>query len=148
MSVSIRIATPEDTGAVAALIRVLGYSLPSDQVPARLAEYSGPRSRAFIAIKEEAVVGFLSFYATPMFHEAACLGRITAMAIDPEFHRQGIGRALVQAAEDFARQCGCSRIEVTSGDHRAQDAHLFYQSQGYETDCRRFLKRLPPQAGS
>lgn len=146
MPLSIRTATAEDATAIAALIRILGYSLPSDEVPARLAEYSGQRSRVFLALSGESVVGFLSFHAMPMFHEAACLGRITAMAIDPKFHRQGIGRALVQAAEDFARECGCPRIEVTSGDHRAQDAHLFYQSQGYETDCRRFLKRLPLQA--
>ena len=49
---------------------------------------------------------------------------------------------MVAAAEKIAADGGCLRMEVTSGDHREQDAHLFYQSLGYRTDCRRFLKDL------
>jgi hypothetical protein len=45
-------------------------------------------------------------------------------------------------AEEAAAACGCLRMEVTSGDHREQDAHLFYQAQGYRADCRRFIKDL------
>lgn len=144
MPFTIRTARPEDAPAIATLITILGYSLSPDQVPGRLAEYSGENNRVFVALTGEAIIGFLSFHASPLFHETAKLGRITAMAIDPQFHRQGVGRALVQAAESFAIACGCSRIEVTSGDHREQDAHLFYQAQGYHSDCRRFLKRFPP----
>lgn len=144
MAILIRTAILEDAPAIARLIRILGYSLPPDQIPGRLAEYSGDTSRVFAAVDQQTVIGFLSFYATPLFHENAKIGRITAMVIDPTFHRQGVGRALVKAAEEFAYQCQCSRIEVTSGDHREHDAHLFYLSQGYQSDCRRFLKRLPP----
>jgi hypothetical protein len=34
------------------------------------------------------------------------------------------------AAESFAADHGCVRIEVTSADHRA-DAHAFYRRRGY-----------------
>jgi len=87
-------------------------------------------------------MGFLSIHAIPLFHEAGRLGRITAMAIDPRRQRMGIGAALMGAAEGFAWSVGCSRVEVTSGDGREKDAHLFYQGQGFRSDCRRFLKRF------
>ncbi len=96
----------------------------------------------WVAVCGDGVAGFLSFHAIPLFHEPGRLGRITAMAIDPAFQRQGVGRALVAAAEVFAIQSGCQRMEVTSGDRREKDAHVFYRALGYDSDCRRFLKRV------
>ena len=143
MAYEIRQAHAGDAEAIAGLIAVLGYGLKAGHVPARLKAYGGDSSRAFVALdKSGALVGFLSFHAITLFHEAGALGRITAMAIDPGHQRQGVGKALVQAAEEFARGRGCTRIEVTSGDHREADAHLFYAALGYASDCRRFLKRL------
>jgi GNAT superfamily N-acetyltransferase len=143
MAYEIRQARVEDAEAIAALNVVLGYGLPTTEVPARLEAYGGDASRVFVAVHASgAVAGFLSFHATPLFHETGALGRITALAIEPGHQRRGVGRALVQAAEDFARECGCLRMEVTSGDRREADAHLFYAALGYASDCRRFLKRL------
>jgi len=56
------------------------------------------------------------------------------MCISSTQQRKGIGRAILGRLDDVARNKGCSRIEVTSGDRRAQDAHLFYQSCGYTID--------------
>ncbi|RBP46408.1 ribosomal protein S18 acetylase RimI-like enzyme [Roseimicrobium gellanilyticum] len=143
MECTIRQAKSEDAAGIAHLIKVLGYGLKADDVPARLEDYANDASRVFVAVHESgALVGFLSFHAIPLFHEPGALGRITAMAIDPEHERQGIGTALVGAAEEFARVCDCLRVEVTSGDRREKDAHVFYAKLGYASDCRRFLKRL------
>lgn len=142
MPLHIRAATSDDTPFLTELIGFLGYTLTVDQILGRMEEYSSDHSRVLVAVLEGKMTGFLSFYAAPMFHEAARLGRITAMVVHPQFHRQGVGKALVGAAENFALQCDCARIEVTSGDHREQDAHRFYQALGYHVDCRRFLKRF------
>lgn len=132
-----------DAEAIARLIAVLGYGLGVSQVSERLAACVNGSSRVFVALNEDkVVVGFLSFHAIPLFHQQAMLGRITAMAVDPMCFRQGIGGSLLKAAEEFAIRVGCTRVEVTSGDHRKGDAHLFYASQGYGSDCRRFLKQL------
>lgn len=138
----IREAQAGDAESIAQLIGVLGYGLESSQVSERLEAYGNESSRVFVAMDNATVVGFLSFHAIPLFHQQAMLGRITAMAIDPLHFRQGIGSSLLKAAEDFAVRAGCSRIEVCSGDHREGDAHLFYNSQGYHSDCRRFQKHL------
>lgn len=144
MNYPVREACPEDAEAIAGLIAFLGYKLEASCIGDRLHAYRYKFSRVFVASEGVSVVGFLSFHAIPMFHEIAMLGRITAMAVDPRHQRQGIGACLLRAAEAFAIQNGCTRMEVTSGDRREQDAHLFYAAQGYHSDCRRFLKHLKP----
>ena len=142
MQHQIREARSEGAETIARLIDVLGYELDSIRIFDRLEAYRDDFSRVFVASNDAGLVGFLSFHAIPLFHETAMLGRITAMAIDPHHQRKGIGSSLVRAAEHFAISVGCSRMEVTSGDRREQDAHLFYAGQGYRSDCRRFLKHL------
>ncbi len=138
----IRQAQPGDAGAIASLIAVLGYALDGDAVPGRLAAYTREGSQVLVAVRDAVVTGFLSFHAIPLFHAEGFLGRITAMAVDPRHQRRGIGTALVLAAEQHAREHGCTRMEVTSGDRRVKDAHVFYAGLGYAVDCRRFLKHL------
>ena len=141
----VREARYDDAGAISRLITTLGYEMCADEVAGRLVECAGRADKVLVAEQDENVIGFLSFHAIPLFHQSGRLGRITAMAIDPLNHRQGVGRSLVRAAEKAARDCGCGRMEVTSGDHREQDAHLFYQAEGYRMDCRRFIKNLEPE---
>lgn len=148
MDHQIRTAQPSDADAISRLMAVLGYELAPDQVKQTLASYQRQSGAVLVATEDGRVVGFLSAYASPLFHQLGSLGRITAMAIDPAHFRKGIGASLVEAAEQFAMERGCLRMEVTSGDHREQDAHLFYLAQGYEPDCRRFIKRLPRLSGS
>jgi GNAT superfamily N-acetyltransferase len=62
--------------------------------------------------------------------------------VAPEFKGCGIGKHLVTEAEEFAWENGCARIEITSGEHRA-DAHAFYEAIGYRQDSRRFIKHCP-----
>ncbi len=142
MRCSIRPAGEEDSDAISGLVSSLGYQLDADAVRERIARYHGGGDAVLVAEVEGLVKGFLSFHVIPLFHQAGGLGRITALAVDPACHRQGIGRALAGAAEKLAAACGCLRMEVTSGDHREHDAHVFYQVQGYRTDCRRFIKDL------
>ena len=142
MSYKLREASVEDAGHLARLVGVLGYEMTPEQMATRMDACQSDDSKVFVALNEGAVIGFLAFHAIPLFHQPAMLGRITAMAIDPDFQRCGIGKLLLDAAEGLARNAGCSRMEVTSGDRREKDAHLFYLSQGYQTDCLRFLKSL------
>jgi len=136
----IREAAPADAGAVSELIAQLGYSLKPADVISRLERCNKDSGRVFVATWDSKIVGFISFHEIPLFHQGGSLGRITAMAVSVEHHRKGIGRLLLQSAESHALSVGCIRMEVTSGDHREADAHSFYESQGYASDCRRFLK--------
>jgi GNAT superfamily N-acetyltransferase len=50
------------------------------------------------------------------------------LAVDPERRSMGIGKALLDAAKDWARERGASHLELDSGDARP-DAHRFYERE-------------------
>lgn len=138
----IREAKGEDSTQISALMDELGYSLTPADVAARIDIYLRSADAALVADDSGEVVGFASFHIIPLFHTSSNLGRITALCISSKRQREGIGRALLTRLDALASSRGCARIEVTSGDHRAEDAHLFYQACGYAVDSRRFQKIL------
>ena len=136
----IRRAALEDAAALAELMTALGYPSSPEQMQRRIATHAqSTLSAVFVAVSAVRVVGLISFYCLPAFHADDHLGRITSLVVDTMHRRRGIGQQLMAAAEEFGRASGCARIEVTSGDHRA-DAHAFYERLGYHCDCRRFIK--------
>ena len=52
---------------------------------------------------------------------------------------RGIGTALLEAADSFARSRGCGYAIVVSSGFR-KDAHRFYEKQGYTEDVWGFRK--------
>jgi predicted N-acetyltransferase YhbS len=97
---------------------------------------------AYVAEDENRVIGVISFHAIPLLHAAGNLGRITALVVNTTHQRAGIGAKLVQAVEEFARDAGCVRMEVTSSEHR-QGAHTFYKKAGYALSTHgRFIREL------
>src|ERR1700754_3406028 len=50
------------------------------------------------------------------------------LAVSPQHRSQGVGKALLDAAKDWARERGATHLELDSGDARA-DAHRFYERE-------------------
>lgn len=50
------------------------------------------------------------------------------LAVDPGHRSQGLGKALLDAAKDWARERGASHLELDSATTRA-DAHRFYERE-------------------
>src|SRR6267143_1378466 len=124
MTFTVRRAEAEDADAIAVCLAALGYATPT------------------VLVAEDpttGIVGVVSVHLVPLFHAPGSLARLTALAVVPGHQRKGAGRALIAAAEAFAWEHDCRRVEVTSGDHR-EDAHKFYHALGYAIDERRFIK--------
>ena len=68
---------------------------------------------------------------------------IIALAVLPEAQRRGIGKALLTALEEHAKEDGASFIRLNSRLERAE-AHGFYEHMGYCCDKtqKRFIKYL------
>lgn len=133
-------ASHKDIDQLLKLMCELGYPTKKDFIIESLYEYK--RSDGYevlVAEHEGKVLGCISLHVMKLFHIAGNAGRITSLVVSSENRGAGVGKALVNAADHYFKSTGCIKAEVTSSDHR-KEAHIFYQSQGFVSDERRFIK--------
>jgi len=136
----IRDAMLEDSKALAGLLEELGYPRTEDFVNERLMTLNQDLgTRIFVAVKQGRVVGFASCHVMPLMHASDDLCRVTALIVSRAYRHQNIGCKLMRAVEKYAKDAGCARVEITSGERR-RGAHVFYERIGYKVASRRFLK--------
>ena len=137
----LRDAKPSDAPRLVELIHELGHEISEKQVRKNLAALKKSGETPLVATLDKTVVGMCGVGSRVVIHRRAPLGRITALVVSKEAQGHGIGRKLVEAAEDWMRKKGCQLVEVTSNDRRAA-AHAFYRHLGYERSSIRFFKKL------
>ncbi|KAJ3473514.1 hypothetical protein NLI96_g12964 [Meripilus lineatus] len=138
----IREPRSSDHTTIASLLKQLGYQTTPALVLEKIeALLPSPMDKIIVASAREEVIGSISLHALPLFHAPGNLGRITSMVVNERFQGNGVGSALIDAAEHWFRQVGCVELEVTSGDHRPS-AHRFYERHGFVSDGHRLSKRL------
>jgi ribosomal protein S18 acetylase RimI-like enzyme len=130
---SVRLAQPGDAAQVAALLAELGYpDNPVEEVRRRLAVWERETAGlALVADRQEQVVGIIAVAAIPYLEREGRRGRIVALVVSSACRGQGIGRRLVDAAEEAASELDCVTMEVTSSRSRT-GSHPFYRNLGYE----------------
>lgn len=62
---------------------------------------------------------------------------LESVHVHPDHRGRGIGKVLVRAAVQRARELGCYRVQLTSNNARP-DAHRFYERLGFEPSHRGF----------
>ena len=139
----VRDARVDDAEAVAALVAELGFPASPHEVAHRLAALMHAGELVLVAEVDATVAGLAAVHITPVLHRPTCVGRITALVVSELRRGQGVGRALVEAAERLVADRGCALIEITSNRQLA-DAHAFYEHLGYEVTSLRFKKILMP----
>ena len=137
----LRDAKPSDAERLAELIGELGHQITAKQVRKNLAALEKSGETPLVVALDKKVVGTCGVGRRVVVHRTAPLGRITALVVAKQARGQGIGRLLVEAAENWMRKKGCEMVEVTSNDRRAE-AHAFYRHLGYERSSIRFFKKL------
>ena len=137
----IRDATPADAPRIVELIRFLGHEIDEKSVRRNLTALKKTGDTPLVATLGKDVVGLCGVAAQVMIHREAPIGRISPLVVDEKAQGRGLGRLLVEAAEDWCRKRGCKLIEVTSNDRRTA-AHAFYRHMGYERTSMRFAKTL------
>lgn len=140
-AVAIRPAMDDDADAIAVLLAHLGYPADATELPDRLRRLRAGGDDAFVAVVDGALVGLATVHARSVLHVAKPVAQLTALIVSPEMRGHGVGRALVAAAEQWARALDADRLVVTTALHRA-DAPRFYERLGFEHTGRRYVRRF------
>lgn len=139
----IRDAEPGDLPRLLELIRSLGHEIDEKSLKKNLKSLKKTGETPLVAVLDKRLVGMCGIARRIVVHRPAPLGRITILVVAKDAQGQGIGRMLVDAAEQWMREKGCRLVEVTSNDKRTA-AHAFYRHMGYERTSIRFAKKLAP----
>ena len=120
-----------DFNRMAELAVQLGYACTADQVRDRLSEIRDANEcTVYVAeLAEGQIAGWIGVYIFRSV-EMDKFAEINGLVVDQEHRSRGIGRALLYAAEEWARRRRCVVISVHSNVTRER-AHRFYQTNGY-----------------
>jgi GNAT superfamily N-acetyltransferase len=126
-----RTARLSDAGEIARLTTQLGYELTASHAADRLSRILPRMDQQFwVAEIDSSVVGWVHA-ARFEFVESGAFVVIGGLVVDKDQRRQGIGRALMQRAEEWTRQQGWSVVRLWSSVIRTE-AHQFYERLGYK----------------
>ena len=96
----------------------------------RMAAY--PDYRIYVALDGEAVVGtFAMLVMDNLGHMGTPSAIVEDVAVDPQRHGRGIGRAMMQHAMTLSASKGCYKLTLSSNLKRSK-AHAFYEAIGFE----------------
>lgn len=140
VNVAVRAATPDDAERLASLLTDEGYPAGGTDLAARIARYEALGSHVLVADAGGEVVGFVTVLVLPRFEVDDLFARITSLVVDAGVRERGIGRMLMQAAEEQARVAGAAWLEVTAGHHRP-DARRLFESLGYDPGVAAYLRK-------
>jgi GNAT superfamily N-acetyltransferase len=141
--IQVRDAVPEDASAIADLLGELGYPASAPEIAARLGAVAEVPGRVLLAEDAGAVIGLGSVTRLTLLHRAGPVALLSALVVRARRRGEGVGRALVAAAERQAAAWGCETLELTSRDDRHR-THKFYVGLGFESGSRKFVR---PVAG-
>ena len=132
----IRTAEPEDWRAVAALLEELGrpavLSTPDEEHHRdRFLDYlQRTDAVALVADIDGDIVGFTNVEVRHRLNVALPQAWVPDLVVTEHHRGRGVGRALLERAEDLARRRGCWGIALESARWRL-DAHTFYATMGW-----------------
>jgi GNAT superfamily N-acetyltransferase len=136
VSLTIREARTEDEERILAMYEWL-FAPPASKPQSWDEERAGlalteaivsPQSAVFVAEDGDALVGWCTAY---LELNSVRFGRrcwVEDLAVDPGRRSEGIGKALLDAAKDWACGAGASHLELDSALNRT-DAHRFYDRE-------------------
>ena len=139
MPFKLRLARAADNGALAALYTERGHVCSPTEMSTRLARVITDPAHAVILAEtaEKNVVGAIHvcLYRILEWDEAA---QILGVIVAESHQRRGLGRALTERAEQWARERGCTMVYLRTNALRT-DATSFYAKLGYLNDRTQFF---------
>ena len=131
-----------DLGVARTLMAQLGYDITADDLAARFDAVTGDADHALlVAERGGLLVGLVHVFARPAL-EKPVEAVIQSLVVDTRARGGGIGRALMDRAEGWARARGLASVALHTTLPRA-DARAFYARLGYGEVAQSALLRKP-----
>ena len=154
LKLHIRPAELSDRDFILTLVpRFVEFHLPAWRNPDRMTAtnqrilataFDTPPANSAILIAEDRLGdrrGFIHLQTNTDYFSGEAYGYIADIAVSPADERQGVGQALMEAGEAWARQKGYRllALEVFAQNERAC---RFYEKLGYREEVRKYVKVL------
>ena len=127
----IRLATILDAAAMAPLAGQLGYPASASDIAERLSNLVGKEGNVVIVAEDGD--GFIAGWTHVFVSHRLTSGPVAelgGLVVNEECRSAGVGTAIMEAAEEWARAQGCGTLRVRSNIVRKR-AHDFYKKLGY-----------------
>jgi len=146
--IRVRPADEQDKLAVQELLGQLGYVFAVEEVRARLVLLAtSGTDPVLLATEDSRAVGLIAMHCATMLHHREPVARITALVVRDDVRGKGVGRILVDAGANLARQAGCGLMELTTAIHRTE-AQAFYKALGLTVSSLRFYRVFNEEVAS
>ncbi len=141
----IRRASHKDAAQLAILMgQLTGNTVTESDMINRL-DYVSSNFHEELYVYDESgeVLGILGFRIRECIEEVNRYGEVSILVTDEAHHHNGIGKALIDFAEQHSREAGCNGTWLISGLGREEQAHSFYRKMGYQVTGYLFEKVKP-----
>ena len=136
----IRDAQRRDIPQLARLFNELGHPIDEASISSNWDDWENAGNVAIVAEQADgSILGVITLHHMRVLHRPYLDGRITSLIVTASVRGQGIGRALVTAAESRLVEQGCELIEITS-NAKLTETHAFYEHLGYAKTSVRLAK--------
>ncbi len=128
----VRLAKESDAAQIAKLAGQLGYPSTTDDVLQRLRGLE-PTSHHAVFVAESPAGEVIAWAHVSVRHliENDVCAELNGLIVAEGQRSLGAGQRILEQAEKWARERGCSMLNLRSNVIRAR-AHQFYERQGYE----------------
>ena len=138
---SVEIATPADAPSISDLLYEFnGEALPPAILTERMLQAQGLET-VFLSKLAGRLAGLLVLRTVPTLSDPEDWAEITELYVRPAARRRGVGKALVEAAIQYAQARGCTHVHLLV-DPANRVALSFYSVVGFHRDSCAMRRRL------
>jgi GNAT superfamily N-acetyltransferase len=140
----IRDGHTSDLAALTLLVNELGYPTTLEEMKGRFLKISvHPDYKTIVAILNSEVVGMAGLAKGLFYEKNGAYLRVLALVVKQNSRGMGIGKVLLTAAEDWAREQYLTTVLINCGNRDEREhAQKFYHEMGYAIKSSGFVKHL------
>ena len=140
----IREAELTDIIALTELMNELGYATAMDEMKTRFENIKNQKDyKTFIATDDTEILGMVGLSTNYSYEQNGTYVRVLALVTRSKFRKKGIGKKLMDVAENWAREIGANKVLLNCGNREEREiAQVFYKNIGYQVTSSGFVKKL------